>query len=150
MSKSLIKNVVKLVNESWRPYNAQPVDEVYERLGCAYLKAKSGKVQPYWFVRQDVFLCVGCPKSCSLVRPAGFQLPLPIHYPEGDEPFTLTPQEMVARRHTLNVREAAYCLNVSMRTVWAWVAEGKLVALKEKPVRVRASDVAKMMEDFDE
>jgi DNA-binding transcriptional regulator YiaG len=64
--------------------------------------------------------------------------------------FTLTPVELVKRRHTLNVRETAYCLNVSMRTVWSWVAEGKLVALKDKPVRVRATDVARMMNDFDE
>lgn len=64
--------------------------------------------------------------------------------------FTLTPIELVKRRHTLNVKEASYCLNISERKVYNMVAEGKLVALREKPVRIRATDVAAQMNDFDE
>jgi excisionase family DNA binding protein len=64
--------------------------------------------------------------------------------------FTLTPVELVKRRHTLNVKEAAYCLNVSERQVYNMVAEGKLAALRDKPVRIKAKDVERWMNDFDE
>jgi excisionase family DNA binding protein len=64
--------------------------------------------------------------------------------------FTLTPIELVKRRHTLNVRETAYCLNISDRRVYSMVAEGKLVALRDKPVRIKAKDVERWMNDFDE
>lgn len=84
------------------------------------------------------------------MRPSGFPPILPINYPPVDEPFMLSPQELVSKRHTLRVDEAAYCLNVSERQIYNMVAEGKLVALREKPVRVRAADVALAMEDFDE
>lgn len=148
--RSLIKQVAKLVQEGWRPYDAKPKPEVYERLECPNASAKSRK-RPCWFVRGDIFCCIACERTCSLVRPKGFPPALPINYPQPPEPFMLTPQEMVARRHTLNVREVAYCLNVSERRVYTMIAEGELVALRGgKPLRVRASDVAKAMEDFDE
>ena len=88
----------------------------------------------------------------SLKRPAGFPLPLPIRYPGVPpvRPYTLTPQEMVDRHDLLNVRQAAYCLNVSERTIYDYIAEGKLVRLKENPVRVRSKEVKELRGDFDE
>lgn len=64
--------------------------------------------------------------------------------------FTLTPAELVKRRHTLRVDEAAYCLNVSERKIYAMVAEGEIKALRDRPIRVRASDVARKMNEFDD
>ncbi|KAF5057838.1 hypothetical protein DSECCO2_352820 [anaerobic digester metagenome] len=147
--RSLIKQVAKLVQEGWRPYDAKPKPEVYERLACPNIEAKPHK-RPYWFVRGDIFCCIACERACSLVRPSGFPPILPINYPQTSEPFQLSPQELVARKHTLRVDEAAYCLNISERQVYNMIYEGKLVALRDKPVRVRASDVAAAMEDFDE
>lgn len=144
MSKTLIKDIVLLTREGWRPYGAQPAEFVYDRLRC------SQRGRAYWFVRGDVFCCVGCASRCSLARPDGFSLPLPINYPQPDEPFTLTPQEMVTRKALLRVDEAAYCLNVSDRKVRKWAEEGRLVALKDAPVRISAESVAAMMHDFDE
>lgn len=69
---------------------------------------------------------------------------------QSGEYYTLTPQEMVKKRHLLRVKEAAYCLNLSERQVYNLIAEGKLIALKDKPVRIKAEDVAVMMNDFDE
>ena len=89
---------------------------------------------------------------CTLKRPSGFPLPLPIRYTRipGERPFTLTPQEMLARHDLLNVRQAAYCLNVSERKIYDYIAEGKLVKLRDNPVRVRAAEVQELRKDFDE
>jgi excisionase family DNA binding protein len=146
---NLIRTVIRLVADGWRPYDAQPRPDVYERLGCPNAQAKPHQ-RPYWFTRGDVFCCIACPRACSLNRPAGFPPPLPINYPQTGEPFQLSPQELASRKHTLRVDEVAYCLNISERQVYNLVAEGKLVALRDKPVRVRASDVEAMMGDFEE
>lgn len=147
--RRLIRDVVFLVNEGWRPYDAQPADEVYANLDCPHA-GKKGRIRPFWFTRQDVFCCVGCERACTLSRPKGFPPPLPINYPSRQDPFMLTPQELVRRRHTLNVRETAYCLNISDRQVYTLIANGRLTPHKDRPVRVPATEVAAMMEDFDE
>lgn len=147
MSRSRILDVVSLIKEGWRPYQAKPDVRVYERLGC-----RLEKRQPLWFVRGDIYCCVGCSAHCCLQRPAGFPLPLPIRYRHlpHEEPFLLTPQELMARRNLLTVKQAAYCLNVSERQVYNYIAEGKLIRLKETPVRVRVDEVRALCTDFDE
>lgn len=146
MSKSTIRDVVTLTREGWRPYNATPAGTVYDGLGCP------SRTKANWFVREDVFCCVGCSSRCSLTRPAGFPLPLPIKYPAAppDRPYNLTPREMADRLHVLTAKQAAYCLNISERLVYDWIAEGKLIRLRENPVRVRAEEIRRMMQDFDE
>jgi excisionase family DNA binding protein len=150
MTKGAIKNIVTLVNSGWRPYSAEPDYTAYERLQCPHAEAKKGN-KPVWFVRGDIFLCVGCSRACTLSRPEGFIMPLPIKYEErGQEPYTSTPAEMVSRKSLLRVDEAAYCLNISERTVYDWIAEGKLRKVKEQPVRIPAEDVAYRMTNFDD
>lgn len=151
MSKSLIKDVVTLTKEGWRPYNALPAMSVYEKLGCAFVVRGKNPSQPFWFSRGDVFCCVGCGSRCTLTRPNGFPLPLPIQqtYPP-EQPYILSPTEMATRLPLLTARQAAYCLNVSDRLIYDYVADGRLVPLKEKPLRVRAEEVRAMMRDFDE
>ena len=150
MSKNLIKHVVRLVNDGWRPYDAEPKPEVYDRLSCPHVNGKPHK-RPYWFTRGDIFCCIGCERACSLHRPAGFPPALPINYPGEPEAFCRPPQELIKLRHTLTVREAAYCLNLSERRIQKMVQEGELVALRDRGrIRIRATDVQTMMEDFDE
>ena len=57
---------------------------------------------------------------------------------------------MLARHDRLNVKQAAYCLNVSERTVYDYIAEGRLIRLKGNPIRIRAKEVREMRENFDE
>jgi excisionase family DNA binding protein len=141
----------RLGETGWRPYNEHPAPSVYERLECPHASAKSKAKRPLWFTRGDRFLCIGCTRACSLTRPTGFPPPLPLLYPDVGEPFTRTPQELVRCKHTLTVREAAYCLNLSERKIYTMTAEGELTALRDRSVlRIRASDVRAMMEDFDE
>ena len=47
-----------LTREGWRPYDAEPDRSVYERLGCPHFLR--GRRKPFWFVRDDVFCCIGC------------------------------------------------------------------------------------------
>lgn len=139
MSKTLITDIVTLTREGWRPYNASPQSAVYERLDCERSK------KAYWFVRGDIFLCVGCARRCSLVRPEGFSLPLPLLYPVPAQPYSLTPMEMTQVKHLLNVFEAAYCLNCSHRMIYRWIETGDLRAAKGRPRRVLAADVFRLM-----
>lgn len=146
MSKTLITDVVQLTRDGWRPYTSRPEGYVYDHLKCPYREGRRSR--PYWFVKADIYLCVGCTRRCSLLRPAGFPLPLPIHYPKPRQPYTLTPYEMVEKRSLLTVGEAAYCLNVSKRTVYDYIDLGRLNVLKVNPKRVSSHDVKEMMEDF--
>lgn len=149
MSKTLIREVVMLTRDGWRPYSAEPNGNVYERLRCPFAAAGS-RNRPYWFVKGDLFLCLGCSRRCSLSRPEGFILTLPINYPQPKQPYTLTPAEMVIRKSLLRVEEAAYCLNVSNRKIRDWIADGRLITLNVRPRRIKAESVAAMMQDFDE
>lgn len=147
--RRLINDVVRMVHEGWRPYDALPDSAVYERLNCPHAE-KKGVIRPYWFTRADVFCCIGCNRACCLQRPQGFPPPLPINYPEKSMPYTLTPQEMISRKALLNVDEAAYCLNVSVRHIYTLISMGQLIPLKDRPIRVSTADVKELMEDFDE
>ena len=150
MNRKFVKDFLLLHNAGWRPYNSKPDAAVYKKLDCPHAGTK-GK-EPFWFVRGETFLCVTCDKSCSLVRPEGMLLPLPIFFPaKRDKDFTLTPGELVARKALLRVDEIAYCLNISERTVYDWIAEGKLRrAVGGEPVRVPSEDVAHYMRNFEE
>jgi excisionase family DNA binding protein len=150
MSIAFIRSLITLVQSGWRPYNHAPRASVYEKLKCPHADTK-GRTKPFWFVRGDIFTCVSCAKGCTLSRPNGFYIPLPIQYPEKPEaPFALTPPEMVTHKALLRVDEAAYCLNISERQVYDWIAEGKLRRAKEQPVRVSAEDVSAYMTKFED
>lgn len=146
MSNKLIIEIISLIQNGWRPYNGAVLSTVYENLKCDIIKKK-----PAWFILSDVFQCIGCSSRCTLFRPEGFQkLLYPQYTVKKGITYSLTPEEMVNRKNTLTVGEAAYCLNVSPRTIYRLVYEAKLVALKEKPIRIRTKEVKEMMNDFDE
>ena len=151
MSKERIHEIVELTRAGWRPYNGTPDSAVYVRLGCQHW-LKGGQRKPFWFCRGDVYCCIGCADHCTLKRPSGFPEQLQIRYPayNSETPYMLTPAEMMERNQLLNVKQAAYCLNVSVRTIYDYIAEGKLIRLKENPVRVRSKEVRELCADFDE
>ena len=157
MTVAKIRNIIELVNSGWRAYSAAPDSSVYAKLGCPYApettddgKKKRKAKAPFWFVNSDSFLCIGCNRQCALFRPEGFMQPLPINYKRPCEPFALSPAEMVQRKSLLRVDEVAYCLNIKERSVYDWIAEGKLRGTKDKPVRVPVEDVAFYMNNFEE
>lgn len=149
---TLVDDIIKLVTDGWRPYRGTVARSVYEDLQCKFLlqdklNAKNG---PYWFHKGDVFVCIACAKKCSLSRPQGFQVLLPLRYPATKQQYTLLPQEMVEKLRLLSVQQAAYCLNASASQIYHWIEEGKLRRLKEKPVRVAAEDVKSLMENWED
>lgn len=150
---SLIEDIVRLTREGWRPYQGEVRHAVYESLSCSHglLTKRETRTRPYWFSRADIFLCVGCSRKCSLNRPAGFQPALEINYAyDPEKPFPLTPEELVVRKSSLRVDEAAYCLNCSEAKIYKDIYEGKLVTLRDKPIRIRSRDIAEKMNDWDE
>ena len=150
MTKTLINEIVGLVRAGWRPYAESPDSSVYEKLQCEQVQKKGGR-KPYWFHRADVFLCLGCLKRCSLSRPEGFILPLPIQYQEDlEHPYRLTPMQMIERRKLLLVQEASYCLNVSERLIYVWIAEGVLRTTQRRPYRIPVEDVSALMNELAE
>lgn len=147
VSSKTVNEIVMLINDGWRPYNNQPEGYVYEALLCSRYK----KNRPAWFVKGDKFLCISCSNHCALYRPVGFQPPLPLSYSDKKTvTFKLTPRELIKRKSSLTVHETAYCLNISIGKVYKFIYEGKLVKLKENPVRVKSEDIEKMMNDYDE
>lgn len=151
MTRSKILDIVTLTREGWQPYEAQPEQSVYDKLGCE-LAAGGKKNKPFWFVSGDLYCCIGCIAHCTLKNPEGFQPVLPLGYPEKTRKhkYYLTPAQMLERHDLLNAKQAAYCLNVSERTIYNYIAEGKLVRLRESPVRVRSAEVRALRENFDE
>lgn len=148
MTAAQIKTIINLIRTGWRPYNAEVTSAAYESIQCPHAQSK-GKTKPFWFVRGDIYLCLGCPKNCTLNRPAGFLLPLPIRYSEcPEEPYQLSPAEMIVRKSLLRVDEVAYCLNISERTVYDWISDGRLRKTAEAPVRIPVEDVAFRMTNF--
>ena len=148
-SGNQIDRIIKLTERGWKGYEGQVDANVYERVECP------APIFSKWLFQgkpPSKMTCVGCDKYCLVQGDNGFTPPPSAIV--GRERwlgrFTLTPREMVQKLSLLNVSQAAYCLNMSERRVYALIAEGRLWRIREAPVRVRAGDVARMMEDFDE
>ena len=146
---SQIDRIMHLAERGWKIYEGRVSAELYEKLQCP--APGFGK----WLFEGDrarELACVGCDKYCHAESSANFE-PQPRHIAKRNQRgayFTLSPQEMVSRIPLLRVAQAAYCLNVSERTIYDMIAGGKLATAKDRPVRVKAEDVAFFMNDFDE
>lgn len=141
-----VQEIISLLNNGFRPYNNQPQNSVYESLTCLFYK----KNKPAWFYKGDIFLCISCNRKCSLHRPTGFQAPIPLKYPHYNDInyFKNTPQELIVKKASLNMKEVCYCLNMSYSKVYSLIQEGKLTSLNGRPLRVKTEDVQRLMEDY--
>lgn len=146
MTNNQINDIIQLLHDDWLPYNNQPENFVYENLNCKqYIKKR-----PAWVYKGEKYLCLGCPSKCMLLRPSGFQIPLPIKYPKKCNEFKNSPSELVNKKETLTVQEAAYCLNISVSRIYKYIYTGELTALRQRPRRIKSEDVKRLMNDFDE
>lgn len=146
---SQIDRIMHLAERGWKVYEGRVSADLYEQLQCP------APVFGKWLFegeRARELACVGCDKFCRVDSSADFD-PQPRQIADMNRRgayYTLSPQEMVNRIPMLRVTQAAYCLNISERTIYEWVASGKLAATNDKPVRIKAEDVALLMNDFDE
>lgn len=137
---SIIKDIVFLINAGWRLFEGEVERKVYEKQDCPSLHNR--RISPKWFSQGDKYLCVGCAKKCSLVRPAGFQARLELLYPEKhDQRYLLTPEEMLNRLKLLTVDQVAYCLNVSPGKVYKMLARSELASTDDNPKRVPVEEI---------
>jgi ADP-glucose pyrophosphorylase len=116
---------------------------VYDELKCKDPK------KAYWVCRWPILYCFGCRERCTPKSPQGFQIMLPEGTIQMHGSYTLTPAEMLKAKTFLRADEAAYCLSVSPRKVYAMAAEGKLVAHIDKPFRVTVESVRDEMNRID-
>ena len=142
-----IDRIVFYVERGWHPFTGQVEAGVYHEIECpAPLFAK----WLYEGQRAEEAVCIGCDRGCQVSCQQGFN-PAPkrqqgIHRKNY---FTLSQQEMVRKFSLLRVDQAAYCLNVSERKIYDLVAWGKLIATKDKPVRIAAESVKAEMNNLD-
>jgi len=142
-----IDAIMSFVEKGWRPYTGSVAAEVYKGLGCP------APVFGKWLYegqKAREAVCVGCDRQCRTQCDSGFTpLPADMRSIQQGYYFSLSPSEMVRRFPLLRVKQAAYCLNVSERQVYALIAEGKLLRTKSNPCRVSSADVAELMAEFE-
>lgn len=134
MTAKQLKEFADLYAKGFRPYTGEVAAIVYERLGCAKPQAA------YWVCSWPILHCFGCSKRCTPKTPEGFQVVLPTDAAYHHK-FGITPAEMLAAKSFLRADEAAYCLAVSPRQVYAMASEGKLDRHIDKPFRVTVKSV---------
>lgn len=131
MSTAAIDRVVKLLSSGYLPYKG-PVEQcVYDHLECTQKKHS-------WFVKEGrYFVCLGCPKACSLADPAGFQFVLPRKPPRfkvavAELPY-VSADDLLKKLGRFNVSQAAYVLGLSERTVYDLIDGGRLTLVDVAP-----------------
>ncbi|WP_419787234.1 DNA-binding protein [Pseudodesulfovibrio sp.] len=144
MTSQHLKEFADLFGKGFRPYQGEIMPFVYEELGCRDPK------KAYWVCKWPILYCFGCRERCTPRTPQGFQLMLPeASAIQANGPFSITPAEMLASKSFLRADEAAYCLSVSPRKVYAMASEGKLITHIDKPFRVTVESVKDEMNRID-
>jgi len=143
MTARHLKEFADLYGKGFRPYQGEILPDVYDELGCKDPK------RAFWICKWPILYCFGCRERCIPKTPQGFQIMLPEGTAIQHGPFAITPAEMLASKPFLRADEAAYCLCVSPRKVYAMAAEGKLIAHIDKPFRVTVESVKNEMNRID-
>jgi len=63
--------------------------------------------------------------------------------------FILTPDEFLAKRKRLSVKEAAYVLNISPRHIRTLISRGVLPCSRMIPRRMPVEEIKKLLDDVD-
>lgn len=150
-----LQEKLKLISKGFREYHGDVDQTVYEGLRCY------PPLKPAWVRRDQLYVCVGCKKCCSLVSPAGFQAELALDAPSDDDklceiPIFGTTVNIIPDEHILRVKklltqnEAAIILRVQPRTVRDMVADGRLDrADLGKSLRITSASVRRRIDGED-
>lgn len=136
---SAIEDVTRLLATGYVPYHGVVDGSVYERLKC--LRPKRAR----WFTRDTRKICVGCSNHCAVADSLGFELTLPVSGRAKRLCFAVLPAvsalELLEKKLFLTVPEAEFVLNVSTRTVYNLLEEGRLERHPDPPTRITAASV---------
>jgi predicted DNA-binding transcriptional regulator AlpA len=140
MTMSVVDDVLALLAKGYLPYMGHVEGSAYTSLGCG------AKRKPRWFTRDRRFVCVGCPKRCSVVDPVGFELVLPVTFRTKKLIYAQLPaisaQELVTKKALLTIPEVEFILSICRTRVWDMIEEGRLTKHPDSPpARVTAESV---------
>lgn len=145
MNSTLCRTLRKMLADGFEQYDGVIDPAVYDRLKCEKPE------RAYWICNWPIMHCLGCNRRCTPKDIRGFQLVLPT---ESSANNSANPQPVEKIAALLNKKflrpdEAAFCLNVSERKIRNWVAEGILITLKRKPIRITSESVKEEMDLLD-
>lgn len=140
MSKT--QQLLQLLDKGYRLYTGQVPEDVYIKKRCPHPESAEWVARPMSKeYSQSSYVCFGCDRQCTELDPKGWQILLPLQsrQPSLTAFVTAWPasaEELVENRLVLRVDEAAWVLNVSTKTIYRMLQEGKLRVVEGNPVRV--------------
>ncbi len=136
---SMIEDVTRLLATGYVPYHGVVDGSVYERLKCP--RPKRAK----WFTREAKKICLGCSRGCVVADAMGFELTLPVSGRAKRLCFAELPavsaRDLLEKKLFLTVPEAEFVLNVSTRSVYNLLEEGRLTRHPDPPTRITSASV---------
>lgn len=144
---SAIEDVTRLLGTGYVPYHGEVDGSVYERLKCP--RPKRAK----WFTREAKKICLGCSRGCVVADAVGFELTLPVSGRAKRLCFAELPavsaRDLLEKKLFLTVPETEFVLNVSTRTVYNLLEEGRLTRHPDPPTRITSASVRQEAERRD-
>ena len=152
MSKGKTREIIDLLDSGYALYSGEVPEDFYFERRCPSPKKAE------WFVRpwskehaKSRYICLGCSRRCSVVDPEGWQLLLPVNkrlpamvaFAPARE---LSAEDLLRLKKVLRTDEAAFVLNISAKTVYDMVNDGRLDAVEGHPVRVTVESVIRCLE----
>jgi len=141
-----IHNLLQLLEKGYMLYTGAVPQDFYQKRYCPHPEKAE------WLAKTvsmhnitSSYICLGCERMCSEQNPEGWQHLLPIaHHPTQTAFVAAWPtsaEEMLKSKLVLRVDEASWVLNVSARTIYRMLEEGKLQTVVGTPTRVTAESV---------
>lgn len=136
---AVFDDMLRLLSRGWAPYRGHVEGRVYQDLGCGRSK------RARWMQRDGKYICLGCGKRCALADPAGFELLLPVTIRTRNFAYAALPavsaQDLLEKKLLVTVPEVEFILNVSRRTVFSLLEEGRLDRHPDPPTRITTESV---------
>lgn len=140
MSKTQL--LLQLLDKGYRLYTGQVPDYVYVKKRCPHPESAEWVARPMSKeYSQSSYVCFGCDRQCVELDPTGWQILLPVQARQPSltafvAAWPASAEELIENRLVLRVDEAAWVLNVSTKTIYRMLQEGKLRVVEGNPVRV--------------
>ncbi|MDL2207612.1 helix-turn-helix domain-containing protein [Desulfovibrio sp. OttesenSCG-928-M16] len=150
-----ISDLLQLLENGYRLYTGTVPQNIYLKKFCPHPKRAE------WLAKtlnrqytHCCYVCLGCDRMCSEMNPTGWQLLLPLATLQPAQTafvaaWPTSAEEMLVNKMVLRVDEASWVLNVSTRTVYRMLQEGKLRIVEGLPVRVTTESIRSCLTPVD-